>query len=185
MEPVKQLCSPILVLDRADIDTDQIIPARFLTTTSRAGLGAHAFADWRADPSNVLDDPRAAECRVLVAGRNFGCGSSREHAVWALQGFGFRAVVSTSFAEIFAANAVKNGLVPVKIHHVLHARLVSSPWSRVEVDVEALTLRHEGGAAVPFPLDPFARRSLLAGEDELDYLLAHTQAVARHERSRS
>jgi|SRR6266851_1214100 3-isopropylmalate/(R)-2-methylmalate dehydratase small subunit len=180
MEPFRKLESRTVVIARADIDTDQIIPARFLKGTTRAGLGRHLFAEWRALPDFPLDRPEAAGAQVLVAGPNFGCGSSREHAPWALLDHGFRAVISSSIADIFRANALKNGLLPVVVDPATHARLLSMPGVRVAVDLESRSIAFDGGRAT-FPVDPFARRCLLDGTDELGFLLARQEAIAAHE----
>src|SRR5690606_38159388 len=163
MEPLRELVSRTVVLPQEDIDTDQIIPARFLTTTSREGLGASLFHDWRyradgtPDPDFVLNRPEAAECRVLVAGHNFGCGSSREHAPWALLDYGFRAVISTAIADIFRGNAVKNGLLPIVVDGETHRWLLDNPGAEVAIDVAAGTLALPTGARVEWPLDAFGR----------------------------
>ena len=182
------LTSRTVVLPQANIDTDQIIPARFLKTTSREGLGGSLFADWRFDeegqprPDFALNRPGASTAQVLVAGENFGCGSSREHAPWALADFGFRAVVSTSIADIFRANAVKNGLLPVVVDAQTHALLLANPGAEVQIDLAAQTLS-AGGRTAAFPLDPFARFCLLNGTDELGFLLAHGDAITAFERA--
>jgi 3-isopropylmalate/(R)-2-methylmalate dehydratase small subunit len=179
--------SRTVVLPVDNVDTDQIIPARFLKVTSKAGLGQSLFADWRYDPAGaprpdfVLNSPAAQGAQVLVAGDNFGCGSSREHAPWALAGYGFRAVVSTSIADIFRNNALKNGLLPIVVDREAHARLLAAPGAEVTVDLEAQTLTLPGGAAVRFPIDPFARYCLLQGVDELDFLLSRREAIAAYE----
>jgi 3-isopropylmalate/(R)-2-methylmalate dehydratase small subunit len=163
-----------LVVD--DVDTDQIIPARFLKTTERAGLGAHLFADWRG---SRFDDHNDAG--ILLAGNNFGCGSSREHAVWALRDFGFAAVIAPSFADIFRANALKNRLVPVTVDGELHRHLAGNAARPVTIDVARAMLVLADGDEVPFPLDPFARRCLVEGIDELEYLRRHEPAIAAWE----
>jgi 3-isopropylmalate/(R)-2-methylmalate dehydratase small subunit len=178
-----------VVLPTENIDTDQIIPARFLVTTSRAGLGSHAFQDWRTlpdgrpDPDFALNQEAAAGATVLVAGRNFGCGSSREHAVWALQDAGFRAVVSSAFADIFRGNALSNGLVPVEVDETAIAMLsrAAGPAATVTVDVAAGTLTLPDGSAVRFPLAPFARHCLVNGIDELEFLLRHQDDISAFE----
>ena len=181
--------SRTVLLPQANIDTDQIIPARFLKTTTRKGLGQFLFADWRFDDGGkpraefVLNQPGAAGAQVLVAGENFGCGSSREHAPWALHDFGFRAVVSTSIADIFRANAVKNGLLPIAVDAQTHALLLASPGAEVTIDLEEQTLT-AGGRTASFPLDPFARFCLLNGTDELGFLLAQDEAITAFERAR-
>ena len=183
MEPLRLIRSRTVVLPEADIDTDQIFPARFLTTTEARGFADMLFADWRFDadgkprPSFALNRSEAAGCQVLVAGPNFGCGSSREHAAWAIRDFGIRAVVSTSIADIFSSNALKNGLLPVRIDAGPHAWLVANPGAEVEVDVAVGELRLPGGLAAPFAIDPFARHCLLNGIDELGYLLSQLPAI--------
>jgi 3-isopropylmalate/(R)-2-methylmalate dehydratase small subunit len=185
-EPFEVLTSRTLVLDEANIDTDQIIPARFLTTTSREGLGRHAFNDWRYDADGqpradcILNTVDAAEHRVLVAGRNFGCGSSREHAPWALTDYGFRAVVSTEIADIFTSNALKNGLVPVVVDEATHARLAANPGEPVTVDLAAEELRF-GNHVVGFHIEPFARQCLLEGVDPLGWLTARLPEIEAYE----
>src|SRR5512137_2175159 len=186
------LTSRVVVVPQNDIDTDQIIPARFLKTTDKAGLGASLFSDWRYGPDGAprpgfpLNAPRAQGAQVLLAGDNFGCGSSREHAPWALTGFGFRAVVSTSFADIFRNNALKNGLLPVAIeagaHASLLAQLAKDPEATVTVDLASQTLALPDGKVVRFPIDPFARTCLLEGVDELGYILRFEPRIAEHER---
>ena len=192
MTPFTRLTSRTVVLAQANIDTDQIIPARFLTTTTRDGLGASLFADWRYDeagaprPSFPLNQPGAAGAQVLVAGENFGCGSSREHAPWALLGHGLRAVVSASIADIFRSNALKNGLLPVTVDAGTQAFLVAHPGAEVTIDLESQTLTCDGGARrATFPIDPFARHCLLHGTDELGYLLSAEAEIAAFERARA
>jgi len=186
MEPIRRIVSRTVVLPQRDVDTDQIIPARYLKTTQRTGLGKALFADWRYDrdgqprPDFPLNQPQAAGAQVLVAGENFGCGSSREHAPWALHDFGFRAVVSSSIADIFRSNALKNGLIPVVIDPVAHERLLSSPGAEVTIDLETRTLV-AGGLTAPFPLDPFARHCLMNGVDELGFLLSQSGDIAAWE----
>jgi 3-isopropylmalate/(R)-2-methylmalate dehydratase small subunit len=170
VELIRSRVNPLVV---DDVDTDQIIPARFLKTIGRAGLGANLFADWRGgrfDASN--------EARILLAGNNFGCGSSREHAVWALTDFGFEAVIARSFADIFRSNALKNGLVPVAVDGDVHRFLVDNPGVEVSVDVARAMLVLPDGEEVTFPLDPFARQCLTQGIDELEYLRRHETAIA-------
>lgn len=181
--------SPFVVLPRENIDTDQIIPARFLTTTSREGLGPHAFQDWRylaggsPNPEFPLNQPAAAGARVLVAGHNFGCGSSREHAVWALKGAGFRAVISSAFADIFRGNALGNGLLPIQVDTEVLANLISHarPGQRLRVDLERCILTLPGGNAVPFAVPSFARHCLLHGMDEMQFLLETGTEADVHE----
>ena len=189
MEPFVTLSSRTLVLPAANIDTDQIIPARFLTTTTRSGLGRHLFADWRYDeagaprPEFVLNRPEAHGCRILIAGRNFGCGSSREHAAWALLDYGIRAVLATEIADIFATNALKNGLLPVRIDAATAAYLLAHPGAEVSLDIARAELTLPDGARVPFPLESFARECLMTGVDELGYLLKREAEIAAYERA--
>jgi 3-isopropylmalate/(R)-2-methylmalate dehydratase small subunit len=174
----------------SNIDTDQIIPARFLTTTTREGLGVSLFADWRYDqdgrprPDFVLNQPAAQGCQVLVAGRNIGCGSSREHAPWALLDYGIRAVISTEIADIFRSNSLKNGLLPVVVDESTHGWLLSHPGAEVEIDLDSSTLRLPDGRTVPFPIEAFSRYCLMNGIDELGYLLGQTAAIERYETAR-
>ncbi|HYL02441.1 MAG TPA: 3-isopropylmalate dehydratase small subunit [Steroidobacteraceae bacterium] len=190
MEAFTTLTSRTVVLPAADIDTDQIIPPRFLTTTTRAGLGEHLFADWRYDPqgapraSFALNRPESAGCRILVAGRNFGCGSSREHAPWALLDYGFRAVVSTRIADIFSSNSLRNGLLPVTVDEATGTWLLAHPGAELTVDLLAGTLTLPSGTVVGFPLEPFARHCLLNGVDELGYLMSRRAEIEAYERRR-
>jgi 3-isopropylmalate/(R)-2-methylmalate dehydratase small subunit len=182
--------SRTVVLGIDNIDTDQIIPARFLKTISKEGLGAQLFNDWRYDaagqpkPDFVLNGPEARGAEVLVAGDNFGCGSSREHAPWALLQFGFRAVVSTSFADIFKQNSLKNGLLPIVVPADVHAQLLASPGVAVSVDLASQTLTLADGRAVEFPIDAFSKHCLLEGIDELGYILQREPAIAAYEAQR-
>ena len=188
MERITRFTSPTVAWPADDVDTDQVIPARFLKGTARSGWGEHLFADRRYDadgrprPEFPLNRPEAKGARVLVAGRNFGCGSSREHAVWALQGYGFQAVIALSFADIFRGNALKNGLLPVAVEESTHARLLSAPGSAVTVDLEAQKLTLADGTATSFAIDPFARYCLLNGIDELQFLLGQEEAIAAYEK---
>ena len=190
MEPIKILRSRTAVLPASDVDTDQIIPARFLTTTTRSGLGTHLFADWRYGgdgaprPDFVLNRAEAAGCTILVAGNNFGCGSSREHAPWALSDYGFRAVVSTQFADIFRNNSLKNGLLPVVVDRASHEWLLEHPGADVTIDLESTTLALPTGKAVRFPLEPFARYCLMNGVDELGFLLGREKEIQAYEQRR-
>jgi len=186
-EPFKTLTSRTFVLAQESIDTDQIIPARFLTTTARAGLGDFAFYDWRYDtdgkvkrdaPLNQVD---TSECAVLVAGDNFACGSSREHAPWALMDFGVRAIVSTSIADIFTSNALKNGLLPIVVDKATHERLLADPGGRVAINLEDCTLTVGNEPPVTFAVEPFARRCLLDGVDTLGHLLDNVSAIEKFE----
>jgi 3-isopropylmalate/(R)-2-methylmalate dehydratase small subunit len=188
MDPITVIRSRTVVMPSSNIDTDQIIPARFLTTTTRDGLGAALFADWRyaadgrPNPEFVLNRPEAQGCEILVAGRNIGCGSSREHAPWALLDFGFRAVISTEIADIFRNNSLKNGLLPVVVDEATHSWLVANPGAEVEIDLPSTTLRLPGGLSVTFPVEAFARYCLMNGVDELGYLLQQADAIADYER---
>ena len=181
--------SRTVVLPNTNIDTDQIIPARFLTTTTRAGLGEKLFNDWRYLPDGtpradfVLNQPQARGCQVLVAGRNFGCGSSREHAPWALVDFGIRAVISTEIADIFRTNALKNSLLPVIVDEPTSRWLLENPGAEVEIDLQDSALRLPTGQTVRFAIEAFARYCLLHGIDELGYLLAQQEHIARYERT--
>ena len=187
MEPIRQIRSRTVVLPFTNIDTDQIIPARFLRTTTRAGLGKQLFADWRygADgapkPEFALNRPEAAGCAVLVAGRNFGCGSSREHAPWALLDYGIRAVISTEIADIFRTNSLKNGLLPIEVDERTGQWLLAHPGADVSIDVDTTTLRLPDGTAVEFPLEAFARYCLLNGTDQLGFLLSREREIAAYE----
>lgn len=180
MEPIKTFTGKVTALPINDIDTDQIIPARFLKVTDKAGLGANLFCDWRYNADGtpkadfVLNQPEHQGSSVLVAGNNFGCGSSREHAPWALVGAGFQAVVSTYFADIFKGNALKNGLLPIVVDAETHQQLISlaeeDPDTRVTVDLESQTLTLPDGRAVQFPIDGFSKYCLLNGVDQLGFL---------------
>jgi 3-isopropylmalate/(R)-2-methylmalate dehydratase small subunit len=189
VEPIKTLRSRTAVLAATNIDTDQIIPARFLTTTTREGLGKHLFEDWRYDaqgaprPDFVLNQPAAQGCQILVAGRNIGCGSSREHAPWALLDYGFRAVVSTEIADIFRNNSLKNGLLPVIVDEATSRWLIDHPGADVTIDLERSTLTLPTGDWVKFPIEPFARYCLLNGIDELGFLLGRLGDIEAYERT--
>jgi len=179
--PFRNIDGRYVILEKDDIDTDQIIPARFLKTVDRDGLGVHAFHDWRYEatgeprPDFVLNQSGASDAEVLVAGRNFGCGSSREHAVWALMAAGFRAVVSTAFADIFRGNALGNGLLPIQVDdnviRVLIAARAMDGDARVQVSLASQTLTLPDGRSVSFPIAPFAKRCILEGVDEIDVLV--------------
>ena len=194
MEPINTITSTIVALPVENIDTDQIIPARFLKTTSKAGLGENLFADWRYGtggelrPDFVLNRPDARRAQVLLAGDNFGCGSSREHAPWALLAYGFRAVISTHFADIFRNNALKNGLLPVEVGDDTYHRLLGlyeqDPRAQVTTDLASQTLTLPGGERVSFPVEPFARHCLLNGVDQLGFLLAEEEAISAYEARR-
>jgi 3-isopropylmalate/(R)-2-methylmalate dehydratase small subunit len=191
--PFGAIRSRAIRLLRDDVDTDQIIPARFLTTTTRAGLGRHLFADWRFDatgaprPGFPLDAPASAGASILVAGRNFGCGSSREHAPWALYDWGIRAVIATSFADIFEGNARKNGLLPVALDAGAHAELIKllehDPRAEVTVDLEQQVVSAGPTFRASFPIETFAKTCLLDGVDELGFLLNDPGAIAEFEKT--
>jgi len=182
--------STTVVVPVENIDTDQIIPARYLKSISKEGLGDGLFRDWRynADgtpkPDFPLNKPEAQGAQVLVAGDNFGCGSSREHAPWALTQAGFRAVVSTSFADIFKGNSLKNGLLPVVVPPDAHAELLASPGATVKIDLAAQTITLPSGRAIEFPIDAFSKHCLLEGVDELGYMLAQNAAITAFEAKR-
>jgi 3-isopropylmalate/(R)-2-methylmalate dehydratase small subunit len=190
MEPIKTIRSRTAVLPLTNIDTDQIIPARFLRATTREGFGKHLFSEWRYDadgkprPDFVLNKPEAQGCTILVAGRNFGCGSSREHAPWALTDFGIKAVVSTEFADIFRNNSLKNGLVPVLVDDATAEWLIANPGADVTIDLETSTLSMPNGKSVKFPLEPFARYCLMNGVDELGFLLSKNAEISAYESKR-
>lgn len=192
MEKIHRIRGSIVSIPVNDIDTDQIIPARFLKVTDKEGLGKAAFCDWRyledgetPNPEFVLNQPEYRGASVLIAGNNFGCGSSREHAPWALLGAGFNAVISTDFADIFRNNSLKNGLLPIIVDEETQQQLFSlaeeDPSTNVSVDVEAQTLTLPDGRQVTFPLDGFAKYCLLNGVDQLGYLLALDDEVRAYE----
>ena len=187
MEPIKTLRSRTVVLPTTNIDTDQIIPARFLTTTTREGLGRNLFADWRYDaqgtprPDFALNRPEAQGCQILVADRNFGCGSSREHAPWALLDYGIRAVISTEIADIFRNNSLKNGLLPVVVDETTSRWLIEHPGAEVSLDLDSTTLTLPGGERVTFPLEAFSRYCLMNGIDELGFLLGRMNEIKAYE----
>jgi 3-isopropylmalate/(R)-2-methylmalate dehydratase small subunit len=191
MEPVVRIHSRTVVIASSNIDTDQIIPARFLTTTTKDGLGRQLFADWRylkdgsPNPEFVLNRPEARGAQVLVAGRNFGCGSSREHAPWALLDFGIRAVISTEIADIFRGNSLKNGLLPIVIDESASQWLLDHPGAEVDIDLKAATVTLPTGVIRPFPIEAFARHCLLNGIDELGYLRGKLGDIERYEAARS
>jgi 3-isopropylmalate/(R)-2-methylmalate dehydratase small subunit len=190
MKAVVSITSRTTVLPSSNIDTDQIIPARFLTTTTREGLGRSLFADWRYDsqgvpqPDFVLNRPEAQGCRILVAGRNFGCGSSREHAPWALLDYGFQAVISTEIADIFRNNSLKNGFLPVVVDQGTSDWLLANPGAEVTINVEETSLVLPDGTRVKFPLEAFSRFCLLNGVDELGFLLDRRAQIEAYEAKR-
>ena len=187
MQPMRSVRSKTVVLPLTNVDTDQIIPARFLTTTTKDGLGQQLFSDWRyqadgtPNPDFVLNRPEAVGCEVLVAGRNFGCGSSREHAPWALLDYGIRAVISTEIADIFRGNALKNGLLPVTVDEGTADWLLAHPGASVTIDLQTTRLELPTGASIEFPIEAFARHCLLHGIDELGYLRGKLPEIERYE----
>ncbi len=187
MDPVSRVRSKTVVIPSSNIDTDQIIPARFLTTTTKEGLGLQLFADWRygadgaPNPEFALNRPESRGAQVLVAGRNFGCGSSREHAPWALLDYGFRAVISTEIADIFRGNSLKNGLLPIVVDESTSRWLLEHPGAEIDIDLEAARLRLPTGVSVAFPIEAFARHCLLNGIDELGYLRSKIADIERYE----
>jgi 3-isopropylmalate/(R)-2-methylmalate dehydratase small subunit len=188
MESVRRFRTTLAVLSNENIDTDQIIPARYLTTTQREGLGRACFADWRFDAEGAeradfaLNEARFRGAGALLAGRNFGCGSSREHAPWALLDYGIRAVISTRIADIFRNNALKNGLLPIVVSETQWQHLAAFAGQEIGIDLEALQLTLPDGSAIAFEIDAFARQCLLRGVDQLGYLLAENDAIERFER---
>ncbi len=187
MEPIRLIRSRTVVLPYSNIDTDQIIPARFLRTTDRDGLGRQLFIDWRLKPDGTenpdfpLNRAEAVGCSILVADRNFGCGSSREHAAWAMLDYGFRAVISTEIADIFRSNALKNGLLPVVVDGATAKWLLEHPGVELAIDVSSATVTLPTGAKVQFPVEAFARYCLLNGVDELGFLLSKQPEVDAYE----
>jgi 3-isopropylmalate/(R)-2-methylmalate dehydratase small subunit len=187
MQAITSLASRTVVIPDADIDTDQIIPARFLTTTAREGLGKHLFANWRylpdgsPNPDFMLNRSAAAAATILVAGHNFGCGSSREHAPWALLDHGFRAVLSTRIADIFRTNALKNGLLALEIDEDTHAWLMDNPGVETSIDLDTCTLRVGDRAPASFEIDRFSRHCLMQGVDQLGFLLSSEAPIAAYE----
>ena len=192
MAQFRKLTSRVMCLPVNDIDTDQIIPARFLKATDKNGMGDNLFADWRYDNDGspksdfVINKPESAGCKILLAGDNFGCGSSREHAPWALTSFGFQAVISTSFADIFRSNSLKNGLIPIVVDEETHKMLLDFieevPDAEFVVDLETQTLSFSQGS-VKFAIDPFNKACLLNGVDELGYILGFEKEIAAFETS--
>ena len=190
MKAITRIRSRTVVLPTRDIDTDQLIPARFLTTTSRKGLGQFLFHDLRfdtngdANPDFVLNRPQAEGCGILIAGNNLGCGSSREHAPWALLDYGFQAVVSTEIADIFRNNSLKNGLLPIVVDKDTHKYLLANPGISLDIDVLQATMTLPDGKTIEFPIDSFARHCLVEGIDQLGYLQKQTAYISAFEESR-
>ena len=191
MKVVTHIKSRTVVLATKDIDTDQIIPARFLTTTSRDGLGQSAFYDLRYNKDGSektgfpLNETTARGCEILVAGNNFGCGSSREHAPWALLDYGFKAIISTEIADIFRNNSLKNGLVPIVVNKDIHRWLIDNPGAALEIDVANATLTMPDGKTVEFAIDGFAKYCLVEGIDQLGFLQQHLERIANFEETRA
>jgi 3-isopropylmalate/(R)-2-methylmalate dehydratase small subunit len=191
MEKITKFSSPTTVLPIHDVDTDQIVPARFLTATTREGIGEALFADWRYDdvgdhlPDFPLNHPEAGNRKILVAGRNFGCGSSREHAPWAIHDFGIRAVISSDFADIFKNNSLKNGLLPIVVDEEVHEYLLERPGEQITVDLVECVIHLPDGRKIEFPIDAFARHCILEGIDQTGYLMQHQDNISAFEKSRS
>jgi 3-isopropylmalate/(R)-2-methylmalate dehydratase small subunit len=191
MKPLTTLRSRTAVLADENVDTDRIIPARFLTTTARAGLGRHCFQDWRYlpdgsdNPAFPLNQPAARGCAILVAGHNFGCGSSREHAPWALLDYGIQAVLSSEIADIFRSNALKNGLLAIVVGEAEHRWLLDNPGVELNIDVRSQAIDLPDGSQIRFELEPFARHCLLEGVDQLGFLLQGAKGIDRYERERA
>ena len=187
MEKIKTFSANTVNLPNEDIDTDQIIPARFLTRQTTDGIGECLFADWRFDKSGkpnedfILNQPESTDAGILVTGNNFGCGSSREHAAWSLLDYGFRAVVSSSFADIFQNNSLKNGLITIVVDLETHKWLIEHPSTELTVDLENTEIILENGKAISFPIDSFARYCLLHGVDQLGYILKHDSEITAYE----
>jgi len=185
VKPFTAFESRLVPLPMNNIDTDQIIPARFLKTTSKIGLDKNLFSDWRQDPNFILNTPRGQGKQILLAGDNFGCGSSREHAPWAITQFGFRAVISTSFADIFKQNSLKNSLLPIEVPQDVHDKLFALPEDAViKVDLATQSITLPDGQSVEFPVDPFSKACLLEGTDELGWILNQESAIAAFEAKR-
>ena len=187
MEPINKINSRTVVIPLDDVDTDQIIPARYHRTTVRAGLGENLFADWRYDKNGtkvadfVLNNDEANGAEILVTGRNFGCGSSREHAPWALLDYGFRAVISTEIADIFRSNSLKNGFLPVVVDEQTHEWLIKNPGAEITLDIESSTLVLPDGRSTSFPLESFSQYCLLNGIDELGFLMDNSASIDAYE----
>jgi 3-isopropylmalate/(R)-2-methylmalate dehydratase small subunit len=185
MRELRRVSGRAAVLDRPDVDTDQIIPKQFLKRIERSGYGEFLFFDWMKDPDFELNQPENKDAQILIAGRNFGCGSSREHAAWALEDYGFRAVIAPSYSDIFRSNAVKTGLAPIELPEADVAKLRAAVAERNEltVDLEAEEIMHPGGLTVAFHLDPYARETLLHGLDDIARTLKREAAIAAYEAS--
>jgi 3-isopropylmalate/(R)-2-methylmalate dehydratase small subunit len=191
MEKITKFTSPTTVLPIHDVDTDQIVPARFLTVTTREGIGKALFADWRHDEDGVphadfpLNHPEAENRKILVAGRNFGCGSSREHAPWAIHDFGIRAVISSKIADIFKNNSLKNGLLPIIVDEQIHEYLLTCHGEEITVDLVECVIHLPDGRIIEFPIDAFARKCILEGIDQTGYLMQQQDKISDFETNRS
>lgn len=191
MQPLIAITSRTVVLPTRDIDTDQIIPARYLTATSREGFGEHLFHDLRylsdgtLNPDFPLNSESVRDHRILVAGKNFGCGSSREHAPWALLDYGFQAIISTEIADIFRSNSLKSGLVPIVVDQATHRWLLENPGTEVQISVADACLELPDGRRVDFPIDAFARYCLVEGVDQLGFLLQQSETITGFEETRA
>jgi 3-isopropylmalate/(R)-2-methylmalate dehydratase small subunit len=191
MKAVTKIDSKTVVLNISDIDTDQIIPARFLTTTTLDGLGKYLFYDWRynsdgtANPEFILNDDKISNCHILVAGDNFGCGSSREHAPWALKDFGFQAIISSRIADIFRSNALKNGLIPIEVNDEILNKLLANPGINLSIDIKTSMLYLPDKQSVKFEIDQFSHHCLLEGTDELGFIQSHIEIIKNYEENRS
>ena len=187
MQKIKKFSARTVNLPNEDIDTDQIIPARFMTRQTTDGMGECLFADWRFDKSGrpkedfILNQPESSDAEILVTGNNFGCGSSREHAAWSLMDYGFRAIISTSFADIFQNNSLKNGLITIAVNLETHKWLLEHPATTLIVDLDNTQICLENGKVISFPIDSFARYCLLNGVDQLGYLLNHDTEISAYE----
>ena len=185
MRELRRVTSRVAILDRPDVDTDQIIPKQFLKRIERTGYAEFLFYDWMKDPAFELHNPEYEGAQILIAGQNFGCGSSREHAAWGLEDAGFRVVIAPSFGDIFRANAVKNGMAPIELGDAALAELKAavSDSNELTVDVEQLAITHPGGLRVPFELDPYSRETLLHGLDDIARTLKREEKIAAYESS--
>jgi len=183
VRPLVRVTGKVAVLDRADVDTDQIVPKEFLKRIERSGYGEFLFFEWMKDPNFELRRPEYEGAQILIAGRNFGCGSSREHAAWALEDRGFRAILAPSYSDIFRTNAVKTGLAPIELSEEALAELKAAVAGEntLTVDLETLEVAHPGGLHVPFDLDPYARETLLHGLDDVARTLAREERIAAFE----
>ena len=195
MEPFQKINSRLIPIVRDNIDTDQIIPAQYLKVTDKNGLASGCFASWRYTPDGApspefpINKPEYSGAQVILAGDNFGCGSSREHAAWALSGLGIRVVISTSFADIFRNNAMKNGILPVVVDQATHANLVelsqANPLTSVQINLERQALTLQDGTIREFPIDPFNKLCLLEGMDTLEYLFKHQDQILAYENAKN